>query len=75
MIFSPLGSSFSSLLVLVTVDAATNCGISTVPVEQSVWQSCLKEKGRNNILVSVQGLSLKACFSLCLHPENYQDPW
>lgn len=74
MIFSPLESSFSSLLVLVTVDAATNSGISTVPVEQSVRQYCLKKRGRNNIFVSVQGLPLKACFSLCLHPENIKIP-
>lgn len=57
------------------MDAATNCGISTVPLEQSVWQCCLKGRGKNTIFVSVQGSPLKACFSLCLHPENYQDPW
>lgn len=62
MTISQLESSFSSLLVLVTVDAALNCGISTVPVEQSVWQCCLKEKGKNSIFVPVQGLPLKACF-------------
>lgn len=70
MIISQFKSNFSSLLVLVTVDAAFNCGVSTVHVEQSVWQHCLKERGKNKVFVSVQGLPLKACFSLGLYPEK-----
>lgn len=75
MIISQLESSFFCMSVLVSVDAAIKHGNSIVHDEQLMWWRCLKEPGKNKAFESVQGILLKGCFSVGLHPEKHCDPW